>query len=63
MDGMAALVADKAVAIFRTYDDEVFAPSSHNPIRRASVLSRGTIGSRLIDGVDDAAIRIPTCAT
>ncbi len=57
--GVVALVAGEAVAIFRTYDDEVYALSNYDPIGRASVLSRGIIGTRLIDGDDVPFVASP----
>jgi len=48
--GVAALVAGEAVAVFRTHDDRVFALSNFDPVGRASVLSRGIVGTR---GEDD----------
>ena len=44
--GVAALVDGAAVAVFRTYDDEVFALSNYDPFSRASVLARGIVGTR-----------------
>ena len=44
--GVAALVEGRAVAVFRTYADEVLALSNYDPFSRASVLSRGIVGSR-----------------
>ncbi len=44
--GVSALVAGEAVAVFRTYDGEVFALSNFDPFSQASVLARGIIGSR-----------------
>ncbi|GAA3534381.1 nitrite reductase small subunit NirD [Nocardioides daeguensis] len=44
--GVAALVDGEAVAVFRTYDDQVFAISNFDPFGRASVLSRGIVGTR-----------------
>ena len=44
--GVVALVDGEAVAIFRTYDDEVYALSNYDPIGRASVLARGIVGTR-----------------
>lgn len=44
--GVAALVAGRAVAIFRTYDDRVYALSNIDPFGRASVLARGIVGTR-----------------
>jgi nitrite reductase (NADH) small subunit len=35
-----------AVAVFRTYDDQVYALGNHDPFSRASVLSRGIVGTR-----------------
>lgn len=46
--GVAALVDGEAVAVFRTYDDEVFALSNFDPFGRASVLSRGIVGTRTV---------------
>lgn len=57
--GVVALVDGEAVAVLRTYDDEVFAVSNYDPIGRASVLSRGIIGTRLIDGVDTPFVASP----
>lgn len=44
--GVAALVDGEAVAVFRTHDDEVHALSNLDPVSRASVLSRGIVGTR-----------------
>jgi nitrite reductase (NADH) small subunit len=44
--GVAALVHGTAVAVFRTYDDKVYALGNHDPFSRASVLSRGIVGTR-----------------
>ena len=44
--GVAALVRGRAVAVFRTHDDEVFALDNHCPYARASVLARGIVGTR-----------------
>jgi nitrite reductase (NADH) small subunit len=44
--GVSALVHGTAVAVFRTYDDQVYALGNHDPFSRASVLSRGIVGSR-----------------
>ena len=44
--GVTALVEGEAVAVFRTYDGEVFALSNFDPFSQASVLARGIIGSR-----------------
>lgn len=53
--GVTALVAGEAVAVFRTYDDEVFALSNFDPFGRASVLSRGIVGTKtvVVDGVEE----------
>ncbi|ROR92451.1 nitrite reductase small subunit NirD [Nocardioides aurantiacus] len=48
--GVAALVEGRAVAVFRTWADEVFALSNYDPFSRASVLSRGIVGSRTSGG-------------
>lgn len=44
--GVTALVRGQVVAIFRTYDDRVFALGNYDPFARASVLARGILGSR-----------------
>lgn len=44
--GAAALVHGHAVAIFRTYDDTVYALGNHDPFSKASVLARGIVGTR-----------------
>ncbi|MCW2795303.1 nitrite reductase small subunit NirD [Nocardioides sp.] len=44
--GVAALVEGAAVAIFRTHDGNVYAMSNFDPMSRASVLSRGILGTR-----------------
>ncbi|PVG84579.1 nitrite reductase (NAD(P)H) small subunit [Nocardioides gansuensis] len=44
--GVTALVHGQAVAIFRTHDGEVFALGNHDPFAKASVLSRGIVGTR-----------------
>lgn len=44
--GVTALVHGQAVAIFRTHDDAVFALGNYDPFARASVLSRGIVGTR-----------------
>jgi nitrite reductase (NADH) small subunit len=48
--GVAALVDGEVVAVFRTYDDQVFALSNYDPFGRAGVLARGIVGTRRIDG-------------
>ena len=44
--GATALVHGQALALFRTHDDRVFALGNYDPFARASVLSRGIVGSR-----------------
>ena len=44
--GVAALVDGQAVAVFRTHDGSVHALGNIDPFSRASVLSRGIVGSR-----------------
>jgi len=46
--GVAALVEGEAVAVFRTYDDHVYALSNFDPFGRASVLARGIVGTRTV---------------
>ena len=44
--GVAALVGDVAVAVFRTHDGTLYALSNMDPFSSASVLSRGIVGDR-----------------
>lgn len=44
--GVAALVDEAAVAVFRTHDGDVFAIGNVDPFCGASVLSRGIVGTR-----------------
>ena len=44
--GATALVHGQAVAVFRTYDDQVHVLGNYDPFSRASVLSRGIVGTR-----------------
>ncbi|RKR90123.1 assimilatory nitrite reductase (NAD(P)H) small subunit [Micromonospora pisi] len=44
--GVAALVGDEQVAVFRTHDGQLFAIGNRDPIGGAYVMSRGIVGSR-----------------
>lgn len=44
--GVCALVDGEAIAIFRTHDGNIHAISNYDPCSRASVLSRGIVGTR-----------------
>jgi nitrite reductase (NADH) small subunit len=44
--GVAALVGDVQVAVFRTFDGQLYAISNRDPFTGAFVLSRGIVGSR-----------------
>ncbi|TCC35000.1 nitrite reductase small subunit NirD [Kribbella sindirgiensis] len=44
--GVAALLGDVQIALFRTHDDEVFAIGNQDPFSGANVMSRGIVGSR-----------------
>jgi len=44
--GVAALVGDQQVALFRTHDDRLYAIGNLDPFSGAFVLSRGIVGSR-----------------
>jgi nitrite reductase (NADH) small subunit len=44
--GVAALVDEQPVAVFRLAGDEVVAVGNIDPFSRASVLSRGIVGSK-----------------
>ena len=44
--GVAALVDDLQIAVFRTFDDALFAIGNIDPFSGAAVLSRGIVGDR-----------------
>jgi len=44
--GIAALLGDLQVALFRTYDGQLYAIGNQDPFTGAQVLSRGIVGSR-----------------
>lgn len=44
--GVCALVEGEAIAIFRTHDGNIYAINNYDPCSRASVLSRGIVGTR-----------------
>lgn len=44
--GATALVHGQAVAVFRTYDDQVFALGNYDPFSKSSVIARGIVGTR-----------------
>lgn len=44
--GVPALVGDRAVAVFRTHLDELYAVSNYDPATGASVMARGIVGTR-----------------
>lgn len=44
--GVAALVAGRAIAVFRTWNGNIHATSNYDPCSRASVLARGIVGTR-----------------
>ncbi|TWD82030.1 nitrite reductase (NADH) small subunit [Kribbella amoyensis] len=44
--GVAALLGDRQIALFRTYDGTVYALGNQDPFSGANVLSRGIVGSR-----------------
>ncbi|MFF0311581.1 nitrite reductase small subunit NirD [Streptosporangium sp. NPDC004379] len=44
--GVCALVGRHQIALFRTFDGELFAIGNHDPFSGAQVLSRGIVGTR-----------------
>ena len=44
--GVAALLGDVQIALFRTHDGKVFALGNQDPFSGANVMSRGIVGSR-----------------
>jgi nitrite reductase (NADH) small subunit len=57
--GAAALLDAEQVALFRLVDGRVLAVQQHDPFSDAFVLSRGIVGSRLVDGADVPTIASP----
>lgn len=57
--GVVALVDGHAVALFRTYDGSVFGLADYDPIGGASVLSRGIVGTRTVDGAEVPYVASP----
>lgn len=43
--GVAALVGDRQIALFRLHDGEVYAVGNADPFSGANVMSRGIVGS------------------
>lgn len=44
--GVAALIEDEQVAVFRTFDGSLYAIGNQDPFSGAFVLSRGIVGTR-----------------
>ena len=44
--GVAALLDGQQIAVFRTFDDDVYAIGNIDPFTGASVLARGIVGTR-----------------
>lgn len=57
--GVTGLVDGAAVAVFRTHDDTVHALSNYDPFGKASVLSRGIVGTRTVDGEEVTFVASP----
>lgn len=57
--GVTALIEGAAVAIFRTHDGNVYAISNHDPCSGASVLSRGIVGTRTVEGEEVPFVASP----
>ena len=57
--GVAVLVEDVAVAVFRTRRDQVYALGNYDPVGRASVLSRGIVGTRTVEGEEVPFVASP----
>lgn len=57
--GVTALVGGEAVAVIRTFDDHVYALSNYDPFSKASVLARGIVGTKVVDGEDVPFVASP----
>jgi nitrite reductase (NADH) small subunit len=44
--GVAALIGQRQIALFRTHDGTVYALDNHDPVSGANVMARGIVGSR-----------------
>jgi nitrite reductase (NADH) small subunit len=57
--GVAALVRGEAIAIFRTHDGNIHAISNYDPVAKASVMSRGIVGTRSSESGDVPFVASP----
>lgn len=57
--GAAALVRGQAVALFRTRDGGVYALANHDPFSPTTVLARGIVGVRPVDGEEVPFVASP----
>jgi NAD(P)H-dependent nitrite reductase small subunit len=57
--GVTALVGGEAVAVIRSFDDHVYALSNYDPYSKASVLARGIVGTKSVDGEDVPFVASP----
>jgi nitrite reductase (NADH) small subunit len=44
--GVAALIGQRQIALFRTHDGTVYALDNHDPVSGANVMARGIVGNR-----------------
>ena len=57
--GAAALLGSEQLALVRLLDDRVLAVQQLDPFSGAYVISRGIVGSRVVDGVERPTIASP----
>jgi nitrite reductase (NADH) small subunit len=57
--GVAALVDGEVIAIVRTHDGNVHAMSNVDPFSGASVMARGIVGTRHVDGAEVVFVASP----
>lgn len=57
--GVCVLVGDEPVALFRLADGRVHAVGNIDPFTGASVISRGLVGTVLVDGVEVPFVASP----
>ena len=57
--GVCALVGGEQVAVFRLPGNKVYALNNRDPFMNANVLSRGIVGSRVMDGFERPKVASP----
>ena len=57
--GVCALVGGQQVAVFRLPENRLYALSNRDPFMNANVLSRGIVGTRVVNGYERPKVASP----